>query len=113
MKTALTHILYLVIVWAIVTLALARWFNPVYAGLVQPHAGLALTGYKNTGTQSAPIAAFLCASFGVRPSMVKLKGTHSCVPVSCITGLSTLSALPPFDSNGKASEINTGAHNHA
>ena len=84
--------------------------NPAYALPVQPHVGLALVGYENTGTQSAPNAVFLCAeSFSVHPSMVKLKGTRSRVPVSCITGRPTLSALPPYlVVSGKASELNTG-----
>ena len=49
-----------------------------YALRVQPHAGLALIGYKYIGTQSAPLAAFLCAkSFGIRLPMVKLEGDAS------------------------------------
>ena len=79
-----------------------------YALHVLTHSELALVGYENTGTQSAPSAVFLCVkSFGIR-SMVKLKGTRSRVPVSCITGRPTLSALPPYlVVSGKASELNT------
>jgi hypothetical protein len=78
---------------------------PAYALPVQPHVGLALVGYESKGTQPAPNAVFLCAeSFGVRPSMVKLKGTRSRVPVSFCTGRPTLSALPPYlVVSGKAS----------
>ena len=79
--------------------------HPAYALPVQPHVGLALVGYQYIGTQSAPNAVFLCAeSFSVHPSMVKLKGTRSRVPVSYVTGRPTLSALPPYlVVSGKAS----------
>ena len=89
---------------------LSSLLKKAYALRVQPHAGLALVGYENTGTQSAPNAVFLCVeSFGVRPSMAELKGTRSRVPVSCITGRPTLSALPPYlVVSGEASELNIG-----
>ena len=81
---------------------------------VHPHGELALVGYEYTGTQSASNAVFLCAkSFSVRYFMVRLKGTLSSVPVTCITGRPTLSALPPKllgRNTGRAFVINTGAH---
>lgn len=59
-------------------LALSLCTNPAYALHVQPHAGLALAGYKYIGAQPAPNAAFLCAkTFGIRLSMVKLEGDAS------------------------------------
>lgn len=115
MKTALTHILYLVIVWAIFTLALARWFNPVYAGFVQPHAGLALTGYNSLAHIPRLKAVFLCVPFGNRPSMVKLEGD-----AFARAGILTSQSVNPFQLchphltvNGKASNQSLGAHNHA
>ena len=102
-----------VFLWAYILFAVIT--NCSYPNHAHPHGELALVGYKNTGSQTAPNAAFLCAeSFGVRHSMVKLRGTRSRVPVSCITGRPTLSALPPYlVVNGRASELHTGAHNHA
>ena len=88
--------------------------SSVYSNTVHPHDELALVGYEYTGTQSASNAVFLCAkSFSVRYFMVRLKGTRSRVPVTCITGRPTLSALPPKllgRNTGRAFVINTGAH---
>ena len=104
---------YLLLAILIGAVTLASCNKLSYAQSVHPHGELALVGYEYTGTQSAPNAAFLCASFGTRLSMVKLKGTLSSVPVTCITGRPTLSALPPKllgRNTGRAFVINTGAH---
>lgn len=100
--------------FAIFCFALATSSRSTYANRVHPHGELALVGYEYTGTQSASNAVFLCAkSFSVRYFMVRLKGTLSSVPVTCITGRPTLSALPPKllgRNTGRAFVINTGAH---
>ena len=114
MKELSINILKLVVVWAIVVLFVATYGRSAYANGVHPHGELALVGYEYTGTQSASNAVFLCAkSFSVRYFMVRLKGTLSSVPVTCITGRPTLSALPPKllgRNTGRAFVINTGAH---
>ena len=114
MKELSINILKLIVVWAIVVLFVATYGRSAYANGVHPHGELALVGYKYTGTQSASNAVFLCAkSFSVRYFMVRLKGTLSSVPVTCITGRPTLSALPPKllgRNTGRAFVINTGAH---
>ena len=114
MKELSINILKLIVVWAIVVLFVATYGRSAYAKGVHPHGELALVGYEYTGTQSASNAVFLCAkSFSVRYFMVRLKGTLSSVPVTCITGRPTLSALPPKllgRNTGRAFVINTGAH---
>ena len=114
MKELSINILKLVLVWAIVVLFVATCGRSAYANGVHPHGELALVGYEYTGIQSASNAVFLCAkSFSVRYFMVRLKGTLSSVPVTCITGRPTLSALPPKllgRNTGRAFVINTGAH---
>ena len=55
-------------------LALSMCTNPAYASPVQPHVGLALTGYNLQGTQSAPNAVFLCVPFAYARSMAWLEG---------------------------------------
>ena len=114
MKELSINILKLIVVWAIVVLFVATYGRSAYANGVHPHGELALVGYEYTGTQSASNAVFLCAkSFSVRYFMVRLKGTLSSVPVTCITGRPTLSALPPKllgRNTGRAFVINTGAH---
>ena len=104
----------LFLVWAITVFLVASCGRSAYANGVHPHGELALVGYEYTGIQSASNAVFLCAkSFSVRYFMVRLKGTLSSVPVTCITGRPTLSALPPKllgRNTGRAFVINTGAH---
>ena len=114
MKDLSLNILKLFLAWAIAVFLVASYGRSAYANTVHPHDELALVGYEYTGTQSASNAVFLCAkSFSVRYFMVRLKGTRSRVPVTCITGRPTLSALPPKllgRNTGRAFVINTGAH---
>ena len=114
MKDLPLNILKLFLAWAIAVFLVASYGRSAYANTVHPHDELALVGYEYTGTQSASNAVFLCAkSFSVRYFMARLKGTRSRVPVTCITGRPTLSALPPKllgRNTGRAFVINTGAH---
>lgn len=115
MKTVLTHILYLVIVWAIVTLTLARWFNPVYAGFVQPHVGTGFAASNHLAHIPPLNAVFLCVPFGYAAFMVWLDG-EAFAPASLLSDLSANPIQPnrlKFAVNGSASINHLGAHNHA
>ena len=115
MNITLLNRLCLALVWAVALIALATCVNPVYSSFVQPHAGLALAGYNSLAHIPRFKAVFLCVSFGIRLSMVKLERDI----FGCAGNLVNQSANPfqlchPYLAvNGKASIYSLGAHTHA
>ena len=65
---------YLLLAILIGAVTLASCNKLSYAQSVHPHGELALTGYQVSGTQSAPIAAFLCEFSMQSHVMAKLEG---------------------------------------
>lgn len=106
---------YLLLAILIGAVTLASCNKLSYAQSVHPHGELALAGYQSNGTQSARNAAFLCASFGTRLSMVKLEGDAFARAGSRLNQSANPFQLchPHLAVNGKASLKSNGAHNHA
>lgn len=65
---------YVYLAALIAVLTLVTLSHHSYASDVHPHGELALVGYKVSGTQSAPIAAFLCELSMQSHVMAKLEG---------------------------------------
>lgn len=86
-----------------------------YASPVHPHGELALVGYNLQGTQSAPIAVFLCVlSMRSHISMAKLEGDALARAGNLVDQSTNPFQLchPHLVVNGRASYLQ-GAHNHA
>lgn len=102
---------FLSIIVGAVTLASCNKLS--YAQSVHPHGELALTGYQVSGTQSAPIAAFLCEFSMQSHVMAKLEGDAFARAGSHLHQSVNLVQLchPHLTVNGKASvtQVN-GAH---
>ena len=86
-----------------------------YAVSACPHDKLALAGYKNIGTQSAPKAAFLCVILPRLRFMAELEGdAFARAGVLCYQSANPLRFCHPHLAvNGKTSIENIGVHFHA
>lgn len=90
---------YLLLAILIGAVTLASCNKLSYAQSVHPHGELALIGYQSNGTQSAPIAAFLCEFSMHSHVMAKLGGEAFALAGIRLNQSDQLSsALPPsFD----------------
>ena len=115
MNITLLNRLCLALVWAVALIALATCVNPVYSSFVQPHVGLALTGYNSLAHTPRFNAVFLCVPFGICLPMVKLeRDIFGCAGILTSQSVNPFQLCHPYLTvNGKASIQSLGAHTHA
>lgn len=103
------------ICFVVLCLILASVSSSVYSKTVHPHGELALVGYINKGAYS-PNRAFFMRYLSMRSHvMAKLEGdTFECASYLYYWSTNPFQLCHPhLVVNGKASELNTGAHSYA
>ena len=114
MNNFLLTLLKLLCVWLFAVALIAALSNSSYASHVPPHGELALAGYNLQGTQSAPIAVFLCVLSMRSHVMAKLEGDAFARAGYLVSQSANPFQLchPHLAVNGRASYLQ-GAHTHA
>ena len=110
------NFLKLFLVWAITVFPVASCTKPSYANGVHPHGELALVGYYQLAHTVRLVGFFCMCIFSMRSHvMAKLEGdTFECASYLYYWSTNPFQLCHPhLVVNGKASELNTGAHSHA